>query len=302
MQPEQTVSNMENRPNREQLECSCFTEDDCKQHDLTPDKRFSIMEEAIEKVKRLADGTDVTPFSSEEYMMYFSCAFFFSSIRFYGSYTGILYEKFVAALQDNILGVILPALDGKEDVPLLMEIMDLWSKYKILAHWLLRFFEPLRPFCSITRGANISDVPYRLICDGVFDPMWSRFRGAVMRLINQERAGIMVDRDIIKAAIRLFVEVDDKGKRFYYRNFEQVLLTDIHARYAKLAQDWISDCSFDEYIGQALDCIEMEETRMVYYLPRNTMANVIEAMKYEFLEKQTRSVVELLFRGCPRSR
>lgn len=30
------------------------------------------MEEAIEKVKRLADGTDPTPFSSEEYMMYFS--------------------------------------------------------------------------------------------------------------------------------------------------------------------------------------------------------------------------------------
>lgn len=68
--------------------------------------------------------------------------------------------------------------------------------------------------------------------------------------INQERAGIMVDRDIIKAAIRLFVEVDDKGKRFYYRNFEQVLLTDIDARYTKLAQEWISDCSFDEYIGQ----------------------------------------------------
>ncbi|KAF7139025.1 hypothetical protein RHSIM_Rhsim07G0185800 [Rhododendron simsii] len=201
------------------------------------------MEEAIEKVKRLADGTNQTPFSSEEYMMYFSCAFFFSSIRFYGSYTGILYEKFIAALQDNIHEVILPTLDGKEDVPLLMEIMDLWSKYKILAHWLLRFFEPLRPFCSITRGANISDVPYRLICDGVFDPMWSRFRGAVMRLINQERAGIMVDRDIIKAAIRLFVEVDDKGKRFYYRNFEQVLLTDIDARYIKLAQEWVSDCS-----------------------------------------------------------
>ncbi|KAG5541496.1 hypothetical protein RHGRI_021351 [Rhododendron griersonianum] len=244
------------------------------------------MEEAIEKVKRLANGTDQTPFTSEEYMMYFSCAFFFSSIRFYGSYTGILYEKFIAALHDNILGVILPALDGKEDVPLLMEIMDLWSKYKILAHWLLRFFEPLRPFCSITRGANISDVPYKLICDG----------------INQERAGIMVDRDIIKAAIRLFVEVDDKGKRFYYRNFEQVLLTDIDARYTKLAQEWISDCSFDEYIGQALDCIDMEETRMVYYLPRNTMANVVEVMKYEFLEKQTRSVVELLFRGGPRSR
>lgn len=122
----------------------------------------------------------------------------------------------------------------------------------------------------------------------VFDPMWSRFRGAVMRLvcsilfmdviiispmfyeiqtirsiyvqvwlvfffavqINQERAGIMVDRDIIKAAIQLFVEVDDKGKRFYYRNFEQVLLTDIDARCTKLAQEWISDCSFDEYITQ----------------------------------------------------
>ncbi|KAE9458993.1 hypothetical protein C3L33_09094, partial [Rhododendron williamsianum] len=208
---------------------------------------------AIEKVKRLANGTDQTPFTSEEYMI---CAFFFSSIRFYGSYTGILYEKFIAALHDNILGEILPALDGKEDVPLLMEIMDL------------------------------CDVPYKLIGDG----------------INQERAGIMVDRDIIKAAIRLFVEVDDKGKRFYYRNFEQVLLTDIDARYTKLAQEWISDCSFDEYIGQALDCIDMEETRMVYYLPRNTMANVVEVMKYEFLEKQTRSVVELLFRGGPRSR
>ncbi|KAH7846814.1 hypothetical protein Vadar_018502 [Vaccinium darrowii] len=299
MQPEQSDLTMEAKPNNEKLECTCFTHDDCEKHNLNPLKRLDVMEEAIEKVQNYVDGGD--NITSEQYMLYFSCAFFFSSIRYFGSYTGMLYQKFVAALQDNITEVILPSLEGKANVPLLMKTMDVWAKYQKLAHWLLRFFEPLRPFCSMTKGTDISDVPYNLFCDWVFDPMWNRLRGAVMRMIVQQRAGRAVNLDMIKAGIELFVEVDHKGKRYYYRNFEQVLLSNIDARYSKLANEWLLTCSFHKYLKKALNCIYFEERRMGHYLPRNTMANVLEAMRYELLDKRIRAVVELLFRNGRRA-
>ncbi|KAH7847588.1 hypothetical protein Vadar_027824 [Vaccinium darrowii] len=245
------------------------------------------MEEAIEKVQDLADGGD--KITSEQYITYFS-------IRYYGTYTGVLYQKFVAALQDHITEVILPSLEGKDNVPLLMTTTDMWAKYQILAYWLLRFFEPLRPFCSTTKGTDISDVPYNLFCDWVFDRMWSRLRGVVLRMIFRQRTGKAVNLDMIKAGVDLFVEVDHKGKRYYYRNFEQVLLSDIDLRYSKLANKWLLTCSFHGYLNKALNCISFEERRMGHYLPRNTMATVVEAMRYELIDKRIKTVVELLFR------
>ncbi|KAH7847618.1 hypothetical protein Vadar_028193 [Vaccinium darrowii] len=296
MEPEQTNPIVEMTPKNQKLECSCFMQEDCELHDLNPQKRLDIMDRAIEKVQNIANGRDTTWFTSEQYMTYFSCVFFFSSIRYHGTYTGAVYQRFVEALQDNILEVILPSLEGKDNVQLLMKTMEMWAKYKILAHWLLRFFEPLGPFCSMTKGTDITDVPYYLFCDWVFDRMWNRLRGAVMRMIFQQRARRPVNLDMIKAGIDLFMEVDHKGKRFYYKNFEQVLLSHIDGRYNKLANKWLLSCSFHEYLKKALNCMYIEERRMGHYLPRNTMANVIEVTRYELMDKRIRTVVELLFR------
>ncbi|KAH7845844.1 hypothetical protein Vadar_006650 [Vaccinium darrowii] len=98
---------------------------------------------------------------------------------------------------------------------------------------------------------------------------------ALRGMIFQQRVGKAINLDMIKARIDLFVEVDHKGKRYYYRKFEQVLLSHIDVRRAKLANEWLLTCSFHEYLKKALNCMYIEEKRMGHYLPRNTMANMV---------------------------
>ncbi|PSS10126.1 Cullin-1 like, partial [Actinidia chinensis var. chinensis] len=204
------------------------------------------------------------------------CAFFFSRVRYYGTYTKLLFEKFVGALQDCIVSIILPSLEGKEGVAFLMEIMENWAKYKTMAHWLVRFFHPLRGYCSNAKGTQLNDLPFHLICDWVFDPMWGKLRGEVIHLINLQRGGGVVNGDLLKAVIELIAEIEIRGRRNYFRNFEQELIADAVNRYGNLAAKWFLICSLNEYMEKATRCILMEERSTNYYLPQTTMKNVIE--------------------------
>ncbi|GFZ02982.1 hypothetical protein Acr_15g0015900 [Actinidia rufa] len=255
MQPEETEQNMDGKRKREDLECSCFTEDNCEQHELNPEKRFKILEEAILKVQKFANGQPKPTFNPEEYMTFFSCAFFFSRVRYYGTYTKLLFEKFVGALQDCIVSIILPSLEGKEGVAFLMEMMENWAKYKTMAHWLVRFFHPLRGYCSNAKGTQLNDLPFHLICD------W----------INLQRGGGVVNGDLLKAVIELIAEIEIRGRRNYFRNFEQELIADAVNRYGNLAAKWFLICSLNEYMEKAI--------------------------KGELIDKRMRDVVELVFRG-----
>ncbi|KAH7845462.1 hypothetical protein Vadar_002407 [Vaccinium darrowii] len=118
-------------------------------------------------------------------------------------------------------------------------------------------------------------------------------RGTVIRMI--------FNLDMIKAGIDLFVEVDHKGKRYYHRNFEQLLLSHIDVRYDKLANEWLLTFSFNEYLKKALNCMYIEESRMGHYLPRNIMENMVEATRYELMDKRIRTMVEILFRDGRRA-
>ena len=70
--------------------------------------------------------------------------------------------------------------------------------------------------------------------------------------INLQRSGGVVNGNLLKAVIELIAEIEIRGRRNYFRNFEQELIADAVNRYGNLAAKMFLTCSLNEYMEKVI--------------------------------------------------
>jgi len=133
---------------------------------------------------------------------------------------------------------------------------------------------------------------YQLYHEIVFQKFKQDIPEVILNLINDERNGIDIDREMVFQAIQSFVKIGEhitKKENYeeehlseYRTSFEEKFLEETRAYYQTKTQEWLK-LSTSEYLKIAEKRLKDEEARLVNYVPRSTAPKLIKVVLQELL-------------------
>ncbi|GFH16575.1 CULLIN_2 domain-containing protein, partial [Haematococcus lacustris] len=128
--------------------------------------------------------------------------------------------------------------------------------------------------------------------------MKKKAREAVLRLVDKEREGELVDRALIKNILGIFIEVGMGSMDCYERDFEESLLAETGAYYQRKAALWIEQDSCPEYMVKAEEHLRLEEERVDNYLHSSSKPRLLKEVELEVLSVHQTALLQKEFSGC----
>ncbi|CAI9304481.1 unnamed protein product [Lactuca saligna] len=243
---------------------------------LTPEEGLSILNEGIAKAFMILDGYPTSAlFTCEEYMKLYDCVYDMCVQHPPYEYCAKLYDIFKKALEDGITSRVIPAVKDKSHLFLLYELWNMWSKYKIMAKCLGGFFLYLdRYFVEDRKAASLSNLSISCFHDLVCIELYPKLLEAAICLINEDRDGKSVCRDLLKHVSTFFVEIG-RGDMRYYENFEGAVLSSTENYYNFLVPQWLQHYSSADYVVKAEFGLSQEKERASQFLHQTSVEKLL---------------------------
>ncbi|KAG8389452.1 hypothetical protein BUALT_Bualt02G0230900 [Buddleja alternifolia] len=290
------------------------------------DEGWNFMQTGIIKLKRILEGNQEAQFSSEEYMMLYTTIYNMCTQKAPHDFSQQLYDKYKQSFDDYISSMVVPSLREKHDEFMLRELVKRWTNHKVMVRWLSRFFHyldryfiarrslpPLKEvglvcfrdlvyqeFKVNARDAVITQARHFLFWCAYFSciDVVPRFILIVLRQIDQEREGQLIDRALLKNVVDIFVEIGMEQMDFYQNDFEDAVLNDTAAYYSRKASNWIVEDSCPEYMLKVEECLKKEKERVSHYLHSSSETKLLEKVQNELLVVNTNQLLEKEHSGC----
>lgn len=257
------------------------------------------MQKGIMKLIRLLEGEAEEQFSAEQYMMLYTTIYNMCTQKPPYDYSEQLYNRYRDAFNYYINHRVLPALREHRDDVLLRELWQRWGNHKLMVRWLSRFFNYLDRYYVIRHSLHaLKDVGLLAFRDLVYVEMNGRAKDAVLKLIEKEREGELIDRSLVKNILGIFIEVGMGNMDTYERDFEEHLLSETAAFYKRKAAEWINEDSCPDYMIKAEECLRLEEERVENYLHSSSKSKLLKEVENEVLEKYESVLLQKEHSGC----
>lgn len=199
-------------------------------------------------------------------------------------YSEQLYARYRDAFSTYISAKVLPSLREHRDETLLRELYRRWCNHKLMVRWLSRFFNYLDRYYVLRHSLHpLKDVGLLCFRDHVYSETKRRAKDAVLRLVEREREGELVDRALVKNILDIFIEVGMGGMEAYEKDFEEPLLQETAAYYRRKAAEWVAADSCPEYMLKAEERLRLEEERVDHYLHAATRPKLLREVEAELL-------------------
>ncbi|KAM0029605.1 putative cullin protein, neddylation [Helianthus debilis subsp. tardiflorus] len=254
---------------------------------------WGLMQRGITKLKNILEDLPESPFSSEEYMMFYQLVFDMCTQKPPHDYSQQLYDKYRESFEDYITSTVLPSLTEKHDEFMLREFVRRWSNHKVMALWLSRFFHYLDRYFIYRRSLpTLNEVAFACFRDLVYEKVKGKVRDAVISLIDQEREGEQIDQSLLKNVLDIFIEMGKGQMELYENDFESSMLKDTAAYYSRKASNWISEDSCLDYMLKAEECLKREKDRVLIYLHVSSVPKRLEKVQHELLSVYATQLLE----------
>ncbi|KAJ0601854.1 putative cullin protein, neddylation [Helianthus annuus] len=238
---------------------------------------WGLMQRGITKLKNILEDLPESPFSSEEYMMFYQLVFNMCTQKPPHDYSQQLYDKYRESFEDYITSTFVRR----------------WSNHKVMALWLSRFFHYLDRYFIYRRSLpTLNEVAFACFRDLVYEKVKGKVRDAVISLIDQEREGGQIDQSLLKNVLDIFIEMGKGQMEFYENDFESSMLKDTAAYYSRKASNWISEDSCLDYMLKAEECLKREKDRVLIYLHVSSVPKRLEKVQHELLSVYATQLLE----------
>uniref|UniRef100_A0A7S0WZR9 Cullin family profile domain-containing protein n=1 Tax=Chlamydomonas leiostraca TaxID=1034604 RepID=A0A7S0WZR9_9CHLO len=260
---------------------------------------WSFMQNGINKLIRLLEREPEEQFNAEQYMNLYTTIYNMCTQKPPHDYSEQLYAKYKEAFNVYISERVLPSLREHRDEVLLKELYKRWENHKLMVRWLSRFFNYLDRYYVLRHSLPpLKDVGLLCFRDLVYVDIKKKTKDALLRLIEREREGELVDRALIKNILGIFIEVGMGGMESYERDFEDHLLQDTGAFYKRKAATWIEQDSCPDYMLKAEECLKLEEERVDNYLHSSTKIKLLKEVETEVLSNHQQALLQKEHSGC----
>ncbi|XP_076923614.1 cullin-1-like isoform X1 [Bidens hawaiensis] len=253
---------------------------------LTLEEGMNILGGGISKAMMILDGYPTSSlFTCEEYMKMYDCVYQMCVQQPPFEYSAELYEIFKKALEESITSRVIPAVKDKTQNFLLYEVWNMWTKYKVMAKFLGGFFLYLDRQVTDDKNKNTASLNELSVCcfrDMVVSELYPKIMEAAISLVNQDREGNSVDRDMLKDVSTLFVEIGS-GKMYYYENFETAILASTANYYNHLLPQWLLHYSPIDIFMKAQNCLNQEKERASQFMHETSVEKLLQVVHEQLL-------------------
>ncbi|XP_050216126.1 cullin-1-like isoform X2 [Mercurialis annua] len=248
---------------------------------------LKVIQEAVDQVNAIAEGTSSSSLSSADYMRYYTVVFDLSASHPLGDFTKELYDKYKQIFEDHITLKVLPCLREKNDQELLQELVRKWGNYKIITRWLSKFFWFLGRYYIPTRKLpSLQETSFIAFHNLVYGEVNSQIRNAAISMINMGREGEEIDEVLLKNILAIYIEMGIDSNKYYEQDFEEAMLKDSAAFYSRKSSNWKQNKSHDDYLIMVEDCIKHETETVSSYLQSITQEKLLQVVRYELLNTE----------------
>jgi len=258
------------------------------------------MQNGINKLIRLLEGEPgEEQFNAEQYMNLYTTIYNMCTQKPPHDYSEQLYGKYKEAFNHYITEKVMPSLREHRDEVLLKELYKRWGNHKLMVRWLSRFFNYLDRYYVLRHSLHpLKDVGLICFRDLVYTEIKKKTKDAILRLIEKEREGELIDRALVKNILGIFIEVGMGGMDTYERDFEDHLLTETGGFYKRKAAEWIDQDSCPDYMLKAEECLKLEEERVENYLHNTTKSKLLKEVETEVLQNYQTVLLQKEHSGC----
>lgn len=260
---------------------------------------WSYMQKGITKLIRLLEGEPEDQFNAEQYMLLYTTIYNMCTQKPPHDYSEQLYTRYRESFNSYINENVLPTLREHRDEVLLKELYKRWVNHKLMVRWLSRFFNYLDRYYVLRHSLHpLKDVGLLCFRDLVYVEIKKTAKDAVLRIVEKEREGELIDRALVKNILGIFIEVGMGGMDTYERDFEEHLLSETGAFYKRKAAEWIEQDSCPDYMLKAEECLKLEEERVENYLHASTKQKLLREVENEVLTKYEDKLLQKEHSGC----
>ena len=210
-----------------------------------------------------------------------------------------MYEEYIAK-------VVLPSLRDSHDEYFLKTLVLRWKNHKLLTKWLSKIFNYLDRYYIVRYNLpKLHYVGIETFRNSVYKELHVKTRLAVLKEMERDREGEIVDTDLLRDTLSIFQEVGMGTMDAYKNDFEVYLLECTGEYYQKCASAWIQEDSTPDYLRKAEARLEEEEARVDKYLHvegksallKEAEGKLLEQHQIALLEKQDSGLLALLKDG-----
>ncbi|CAN6197821.1 unnamed protein product [Urochloa humidicola] len=240
------------------------------------EKGWSFVATGLVKIRRAIDGSGGEGLSGEEYMQVFTTVYCMCTQASPHNYSEQLYLRFKEDLDDYIKSTVLPPLRELQGEILLRELVERWRKHNQIISSEINMFRYLNRY-YISKRSLLQQVSSTSFHDLVFNELKNSVTRTVIAMIDEEREGKLVDLELLKNVLDIYVEIDSSKLGIYKADFEQAFLASARNYYSRKAQSWNLKYSYDpDYMLKVEECLQKERERLANYLHSSTEPKLVE--------------------------
>lgn len=208
-------------------------------------------------------------------------------------YSAQLLQRFKRALEESLMYKVLPSLYDKDGVPLLVELLRMWTNYKAMTKCLGGFFLYLDRQCGYRRNDGpLQDIATFHFHDQICKYLHQRMFSAAASLVAQDRNGQSIDAELLKNISTFFLEMGEQEKTSYYDNFETLILADTANFYSCLASQWLRCYSSTDYVLKVRQCINEEKARALRFLSPHSVEKLLSTVHSQLIDQNANMLIE----------
>ncbi|CAL5090425.1 unnamed protein product [Urochloa decumbens] len=239
---------------------------------------WQFLAAGLAKIRRAVDG-DGESLSSNEYMALYTLVYNIAP----HDCSDLLYQRYKEDTENYIKSTVLPPLMEMQGELLLRELVDTWRKHKRIVKFQAKTFGYLDRYYIVRRSLpSLRIVSLASFQDMVFNKIKSRVTATVIGMIDDERDGKCIDRDLLKNVLDVFVQIghsiDYYGSRVI-EDFEQIFFKGTRNYYSRKAHTWNMEYSDHDYMLKVEECLQKEKERVEHYMHSSTVPKLMEVVR-----------------------
>lgn len=197
-----------------------------------------------------------------------------------------LYTRYKKVFEAYIQGDVLPSLRESHDAFFLKDLVYRWKNHKLMTKWMKKIFNYLDRYYIVRYNMpNLESVGIECFRSTVYEELKVKARQAVLKEMEKDREGEIVDTDLLRDTLSIFQEVGMGNMDAYKNDFEVYMLECTGEYYQKCATMWIQQDSTPDYLKKAEIRLLEEEARVDKYLHVEGKSNLLKEADGKLLEQ-----------------
>lgn len=207
-------------------------------------------------------------------------------------------------VQNTVKAHLLELLQVVSNTPnegLLSAVKHTWDEFKTTSHNLKDILMYLdRTWVTQQKKVPVATLMVQVFRDViVLNPDVSgRLRGLVLENVQQERMGVLIDRELMKAVLSMLDDLGPDGQDVYESYFEAPFLAATRAFYRRLSQEYLEQNTCPDYMRMAEARLQEEADRVLHYLSPSSEQKLKAVCENELIQAHARTLIELETSGC----